>query len=187
MHFKNSQDAFYNIDYFSRPFVIKVIKFKKVNNMKEMICKVFAHFLYRGMKVLYKRDDRVKAEVDAFKDGAAFALKFSPERKACVVLEKTEKGLKKRKSIKEGDNVIEFKTLSLAVKTMTGQKGLSQAYAQHDFILKGSINEVMGFTRVVEIVMAHLLPKFMLKKILREVPKRKIGLLRTYILSIFGV
>ncbi len=154
--------------------------------MKQLICKVFAHFLYRGMKVLYKRDERVRREVDAFKEGGAFALKFSMDRNTAVVIEKTAGGLKKRKVIKEGDIVIEFKTLDLALKTMTGQKGLSQAYAQHDFVLKGSINEVMGFTRAVEVVMAHLLPKSMLKNILREVPARKISMFKTYILAIFG-
>ena len=154
--------------------------------MKRTICKVFAHFLYRGMKVLYKRDERVKSEIDSLKVGEAFALRFSLDDEKCVAIEKTDKGLIKRKNFKKGDNIITFKTLDLALKVMTGQKGLSTAYCEHDFILKGSINSVMVFTRVVEVVMAHLLPKKMLRKILREVPSRKISMFKTYLLAIFG-
>lgn len=156
--------------------------------MKEMICKVFAHFLYRGIKVLYKRDARVKEIVDEMPEGVCFVLKYGMGDKAgFTAIEKTSKGIKKRKTIKDTDIVITFKTLDIATKVMTGQKGLSTAYSEHAFMLKGSINEVMGFTRLVEIVMAHLLPKKMLRKILREVPERSISLFRTYILAIFGV
>lgn len=155
--------------------------------MKKVICKIFGHFLYRGMKVLYKKDSRVKKDVDMFKNGVGFALKFGIEDDSGYInIRKTENGLKKDKKIMPEDIVIEFKTLDLAYKTMTGGKGLCDAYAEHDFILKGSINDCMAFTRVVEVVMTHLLPKKVLKKILREVPERKISVLRTYCLAIFG-
>lgn len=153
--------------------------------MKTFICNTFAWFLYRAMRVLYKRDERVKRELDSLAVNDAFALEFSPNGK-CFVIEKTPNGLKRRKQISKGDNVITFKTISLALKVMTGQKGLTESYSQHDFSLKGSINKAMVFVRVVEIVMAHLLPRKMLVKILREVPKRKISLIKTYFLSVFG-
>lgn len=155
--------------------------------MKETICKVFAHFLYRGMKVLYKRDERVKNEIDNIKEGTCFVLKYGlePTSKFTAIV-KTPKGLKKRKELKDTDIVITFKTIDLAFKVMTGQKGLSTSYSEHDFILKGSINECMGFVRIVELVMTHLLPKKMLKKILREVPDRSISMFRTYVCALFG-
>lgn len=155
--------------------------------MKKAICKIFAHFLYRGIKVLYKKDERVRKEIDAMPDNISFVLKYGIEDNAPFTkIEKTKDGLKKSKIIEDDDIVITFKTLDLALKVMTGGKGLSTAYSEHDFTLRGSINECMGFVRVVEIVMAHLLPKKMLRKILREVPERKISLFSTYILAIFG-
>lgn len=155
--------------------------------MKKAICKIFAHFLYRGMKVLYKKDQRVREEIDAIKENTCFVLQFDMKKKSSfVAIEKTNKGLKKRKYIKDTDIVIVFKNLDIALKVMTGQKGLCDAYAEHDFILKGSINDCMVFVRIVELVMTHLLPKKMLKKILREVPKRSISMLTTYVCAIFG-
>ena len=155
--------------------------------MKKTICKIFSHFLYRGMKVLYKRDQRVRAEIDKMREGICFVLKFGIEDDSgFIAIEKTAKGLKKRKEIREGDIIITFKSLDLAFAVITGQKGLSESYCQHDFILEGSINEAMGFTRVVELVETHLFLKKILNKILREVPKRSISLIGTYILAIFG-
>ncbi len=155
--------------------------------MKETICKIFAHFLYRGMKVLYKRDERVREEINNIKVGTCFVLKYGLEKDAkFTAIAKTPDGLKKQKEIKDTNIVITFKTLDLAFKVMTGQKGLSKSYSEHDFILKGSINECMGFVRIVELVMAHLLPKKMLKKILREVPNRSISMFKTYVCALFG-
>ncbi len=155
--------------------------------MKNLICKIFAHFLYREMKVLHKKDERVKKEIDQMKVGSCFVLKFDlKENASFIAIEKTEKGLRKRKEIKEGDTVITFKSLDLAFKVITGQKGLCQAYAEHDFMLNGSIFDTMAFTRVVEIVEAHLFPKKVCEKILREVPKRSICMFSAYVLAIFG-
>ena len=82
-----------------------------------------------------------------------------PEKASFIAIEKTEKGLKKRKEIRKGDIVITFKSLDLAFKVITGQKGLCQSYAEHDFMLDGNIYDTMGFTRIVELVEAHLFSK----------------------------
>lgn len=155
--------------------------------MKNTICKIFAHFLYRGMKVLYKKDERVKKEIDQIKNGTCFVLKFDlPKKASFIAIEKTEKGLKKRKEIRKGDIVITFKSLDLAFKVITGQKGLCQSYAEHDFMLDGNIYDTMGFTRIVELVEAHLFSKKRCSKILREVPKRSLCMFSAYVLAIFG-
>lgn len=155
--------------------------------MKNTICKIFAHFLYRGMKVLYRKDERVKKEIDQIKDGTCFVLKFDIKDNAnFIAIEKTEKSLVKRKEIKDTDIVITFKSLDLAYQVITGKKGLSQSYCQHDFILQGSIYDCMGFTRIVELVEAHLFSKKKCSKILREVPKRSISMFSAYVLAIFG-
>ena len=139
------------------------------------------------MKVLYKKDERVKKEINALAQGTCFILKFGVNEGAKFVgIKKAEKGLIKTKQIEENANVIEFKSLDLAVKVMTGGLGMSTAYCQHAFVLKGSIHDCMCFVRIAELVMAHLLPKKRLKKILREVPDRKISLIKTYVLAIFG-
>ena len=139
------------------------------------------------MKVLAKKDERVQKELDQIQDGTCFVLKFDVKDNASfIAIEKKNGTLQKRKTINTGDTIITFKSLDLAFKVMTGGKGLSQSYAEHDFILQGNINECMVFTRIVELVEAHLFPKKLCAKILREVPKRKISLVSAYILAIFG-
>lgn len=155
--------------------------------MKNTICKIFAHFLYRGMKVLYKKDERVKNEIDQIANGTCFVLKFDlPENASFIAIEKTASGLKKRKEIRKGDIVITFKSLDLAYNVITGKKGLCQSYAEHDFMLDGNIYDTMAFTRIVELVEAHLFSKKKCSKILREVPKRSISVFSAYVLAIFG-
>ena len=63
-------------------------------------------------------------------------------------------------------------------------RGLMQTHA---FILKGNINEAMGIVRVVDLVEGYLFPRFMSRRILKEVPRKRVPALVVYLRLIPGV
>ena len=75
-----------NISDETRLKVIQVTNFfnYKISNkrkiivwIKESISRIVLFFLYRGIKVLYKKDSRVKEELDALEDGFSLEMKTS--------------------------------------------------------------------------------------------------------------
>ena len=68
----------------------------------------------------------------------------------------------------------------------TGRLGVSKAYAEHRFTLKGEIGKAMSLVRCIDIVEAYLFPKFITKNILKEIPKKSMGLVRCYGNVLFG-
>lgn len=76
-----------------------------------------------------------------------------------------------------------FKTVTGAFRVLSGQIGISEAYARHLFSLEGDIYQTMSFVRCVEYLEAYLFPEFMSRRILREVPPRQLGMLQVYALA----
>ena len=128
-----------------------------MRNIQKIIIYIVLQFLYRGMKVLYKDDQRIS---------------------------KYLKGLSKVKN-KNADIEITFKSISTAFKVFTGMMSVKQAYLQHCFILKGDIYESMRFVRCVDLVETYLFPYFMTKRILNHYQKRYQPMLIVYIKTLF--
>ena len=66
------------------------------------------------------------------------------------------------------DLEITFKSIDVAFLMFTGRLGVSKAYAEHRFTLKGEIGKAMSLVRCIDIVEAYLFPKFITKNILKE-------------------
>ena len=151
--------------------------------IKEGISKIILFFLYRGLNIIYKYDETLKKEIDSLNYNYKIKLQLSSN---CYSLNlvKDKYGFKKirnKRNIDDSDLEICFKNIDIAFLVLIGNIGISDAYAMHSFTLKGSINEGLKIVRCIEIVEAYLFPKFITKKILKEVPKRKMNILSTYI------
>ena len=171
--------------YFNERNKIKMSNYKISNKrkiivwIKENISRIVLFFLYRGIKVLYKKDSRVKEELDALKDGFTLELKTSINGPKLIVKKENNDIIK----LKETENVdisICFKSIDAAFLVLTGRLGVAQAYAEHRFTLKGDIAVAMAVVRCVDLVESYLLPKFITKNILKEVPKREKSMLSIY-------
>jgi hypothetical protein len=77
-----------------------------------------------------------------------------------------------------------FKSVRGAFLVLTGQKGVSQAYAEHLFSLEGDIYQTMSFVRCVEYAESYLFPEFWSSRILKEVPGKQTSALKIYLLSL---
>ncbi len=154
--------------------------------MKKLIAKIVLFFLYRGFKVVYKIDDKVKNEIDNWYDG--YGIKIITSINGPSLYIKKENGKLVRIKNKEENAEIEiiFKNFNSAFLLLTGRMGISKAYAEHRFLLKGNIMDAMSFVRCTDIVESYLFPKIITKRILKEVTKRKVNIFIVYIRVIIG-
>jgi len=159
--------------------VKKSLKRKMIIKAKEKIARIVLFFLYRGFKVTYKEDLRVKGEINSWEEG--FTVSIQTGMKGLdLIMKKEAEELVRLRQVKKADLEITFKSIDAAFLMFTGRLGVSKAYAEHRFTLKGDIGVAMSFVRCIDTVEAYLFPKIISKHILKEVPKKSIGLVRTY-------
>ena len=155
--------------------------------MKIILC-----FLYRGIKVLNGKDTQITEEINSLPNN--YTIKISTDlynaKQICFKVEnnkKTKNGkvIKKCKNIEKCDLEIRFKNKNLAFKVFSGQKSISDAYAEHYFQMFGNIYLAMGVTRIIERTEGYLFPKFITAKCLKRPIKRQISMFKTYALCLF--
>ena len=161
------------------------VKRKLEIKIKTIISKIILFFLFRGFKATYKYDKRVRNEIDNWKEGFSIKLQIAPNG-SCLNIKKTKEGLIKPKEIENPNTAICFKSIDAAFLVLTGRLAVSGAYAGHRFKLSGEISEAMSFVRCVDIVEAYLFPKFITKRILKEVPKKYVNIITTYRYVLFN-
>ena len=162
------------------------LKRKTTIYFKEIICKIILFFLYRGFKVIYKYDNNLKEEIDNWNDNFSIQIQLKTNGSS-LYLKKTNEGIIKVKKINNPDILICFKSIDSAFLVLIGKIGISQAYAQHRFTLKGGIAEAMSLVRCIDIIEAYLFPKIITKRILEEIPKKELNIIETYIRIMFNI
>ena len=152
--------------------------------MKKFIIWIVMQFLYRGMKVLYYNDIRIKQELDGWNQNKVICLQVL--HGPSITIEYTYlHGLKKSK--KSADMIITFKSINSALLVFTGMMSVKQAFLEHRFSLNGDIYESMRFVRCVDLVETYLFPRFMTKRILNHYEKKEKSSILIYIKAIFTI
>ena len=153
---------------------------------KKWVTGVVFFFLFRALKALYRRDSRIKAELDSWSDGLALHMQAGLTGPYLTV-KKTAAGPVRLKGPQPGADVkVSFKCLDSAFKLATGRLGVAQAYAQHRFYLEGDIGVTMSFVRCVDIAEGYLFPRFITRRILKGAPVRERSPLAVYAGVLFG-
>lgn len=129
--------------------------------MNSIIIWIVMQFLYRGLKVLYKDDYRIKDELDGWNENKIIQLKVFSGPSITIAYD-YQKGL--RKTFEKPDIVITFKSIHNAFLVFTGMTSVKQAYLEHRFSLKGDIYDCMRFVRCIDLVETYLFPRFMTKE-----------------------
>lgn len=154
--------------------------------IKTGISKIILFFLYKGFKVTYKHDDNVKKEINSWKNGFS-AIIDTGVKNTKLIIKKENNKIVKLKTIENPDIEIKFKSLDVAFLMFTGRLGVSKAYAEHRFTLKGEIREAMSLVRCIDIVEAYLFPNIITKKILKYKPQKSMGIVRTYVSILLNI
>ena len=72
---------------------------------------------------------------------------------------------------KHASLIVEIKTLKAAVRMILAQMGIAQAYAYRQIVIVGNTVDAMILTRILDRVEAYLFPKFLSKKLLKNLPR----------------
>ena len=159
----------------------KSYKRKLVIAIKKFISKIVLFFLFKGFKVTYKYDENVRKEIDLLPDKFT-AIIDTGEKNTKLIIQKNDNNIVRLKDTENANIEIVFKNIDSALLMFTGRLGVSRAYAEHRFLLKGEIAQAMCLVRCIDIVEAYLFPKIITKNILKYEPSKNMGLLKTYIL-----
>ena len=136
--------------------------------------KIVLEVLYRSFRVLYRKDSRVRREIDSWAEDLTLKLVRHDEKHGIVKLRRAQKA----------DITMRFKSVEGAFQVLSGQKSVADAYAEHLFFLEGDIFQTMSFVRCVEYLEGYLFPEFMSRRILKELPGRQVPALQVYALAL---
>ena len=132
--------------------------------MMNQINRIVLNVLYRGLRVLYQKDSRVCAEMGSWAEGLSLKLVCGPGGAVLAVRKDEQHGLCRLSRAQHTDITMRFKTVTGAFRVLSGQIGISEAYARHLFSLEGDIYQTMSFVRCVEYLEAYLFPEFMSRR-----------------------
>ena len=151
--------------------------------MKKLLIGIVLQFLYRGMRVLYKLDYRLKDELDGWKQDKVICIHIHHGPSITMKYHYLQ-GLTKTK---EPANItINFKSIDTAFLVFMGMMSVKQAYLEHRFSLKGDVYESMRFVRCVDLVETYLFPRFITKRILDHYEKKFKPTLYIYLRAIIN-
>lgn len=153
--------------------------------MKKLILKIILFFLYKGIKVLYKRDSEITDEINSLPNNYVVKISTNLTKKTYICFSINNGKIKRLKKSEKYDLEIVFKNTKLAFNVFSGKVSISDAYSMHYFQLFGNIYESMKVTRIMERVEGYLFPKFICNKILKKPFNREISIFKTYLLCIF--
>lgn len=136
--------------------------------------------LYRGFRVLYRDDSRIREEIDSWKDNLTMKLVCGPGGAVLAIRKDREHGITRLKRAQKTDITMRFKSVEGAFKLLSGQLGVAEGYAKHLFSLEGDIFQTMSFVRCVDYLEAYLFPEILTKRILKEVPEKQVSSLKVY-------
>ncbi len=136
--------------------------------------------LFRGFRVLYKEDSRVRREIGSWQKDLTLKLVCGPGGAVLAMKRDRTNGVRRIPRAQKTDITMRFKSVEGAFRVLSGQKSVEDAYAEHLFFLEGDIFQTMSFVRCVEYLEAYLFPKVMTKRILKEVPSKELHSLQVY-------
>ena len=163
--------------------------------VKESIVNIVFLFMGTAFEAAAKRDPDIKKEVDTWENGFTLMMNVLPHG-PYMTFEKEDdrlfyRGIKikdrnndiKERSakghavklwgakLKDVDVIVNFKNIECAFMTLTPQIGTPQAYAERRLLVKGDLVKVMSFSRCLNILLAHLYPKFVYASLMKRPPR----------------
>lgn len=143
--------------------------------------------LARGICAVSIFDKRAASDIEALGNGFSFAVcaglgKNSPSIKLQA---ENKRFIRVDTDINASDIVIRFKDVSGMLPVLMGRISVESAFAQHRMLIWGNVNQAVALVRIIVITEAYLLPKFMIKKAMRRVPRKQAPSLLIYIMLMF--
>ncbi len=136
---------------------------------KILVAKIVFFVLGRAFQSATKHDPDIKKEISVWREGFVLIMRVLPNGPR-MVLEKLNGRLKYRGAkYDDGDLVISFKNIECAFLVLTPQVGAAQAFAERRMTVKGDLGNAMIFTRCLTILLGHLYPQFICRRLVKRV------------------
>ncbi len=163
--------------------------------IKEVIVKSVFLFMGTALESAARRDPDIKKEIDTWDNGFTMmmnVLPFGPYMtfektagKFCyrgVRIKDRKNDIKEREvkgnggesgniKLQDIDLIVNFKNIESAFLALTPQMGTPQAYAERRLLVRGNLARVMSFSRCLNILLAHLYPRFVYASLMKRPPR----------------
>lgn len=145
-----------------------------------LICAVILKFLYHGLRILYRHDERVKNDLDRIDSGTVINLSCSAHGPSLKMIS-AQNGIDscRREDILP-DIDIRFKDLSFSFAVFTGRLGIAESFSKHMMYVNGDFSKIMSLVRCMEQAERYLFPSFITRRILKTLLPKRISSVRLY-------
>lgn len=163
------------------------------------VCAVILKFLYHGLRVLYRHDERVRQDLDRIERGTTIRISCSAHGPSLEIAA-SENGIDRIGHIgrvnctgccpaeeKLPDIDIRFKSADFSFAVFTGRIGIAEAFSGHMMYVNGDFSKIMPLVRCMEQAERYLFPSFIGRRILKTLLPKKISSLRLYASILFSM
>ncbi len=156
-------------------------KHKSIKNLLQFfICAVILKFLYHGLKILYRHDERVKSDLDRIDKNTVINLSCSACGPSLKIISMESGIIKCADESLLPDIHISFKDISFAFSVFTGQTGIAESFSKHMMYVNGDFSKIMSLVRCMEQAERYLFPSFITRRILKTLMPKRISSIRLY-------
>lgn len=136
-----------------------------------LVTRVFFFFVGMGMQTAYRIDPDVKKEVDSWPETFSFRMAVVGGPSMIMLKKAGSFQYLGEKEVFFSDVEMWFKNIDFAYLTMTGRISVPNAVYHNRQFVRGSLIYMMSIIRVMNIVQTLLLPNFIARFYIKEVPK----------------
>jgi len=136
-----------------------------------LVTRVFFFFVGMGMQTAYRIDPDVKKEVDSWPETFSFRMAVVGGPSMIMLKKAGSFQYLGEKEVFYSDVEMWFKNIDFAYLTMTGRISVPNAVYHNRQFVRGSLIYMMSIIRVMNIVQTLLLPNFIARFYIKEVPK----------------
>ncbi len=160
---------------------------------KKAIIRIAFFILGRSIQSASHFDKIIQTELNEWPDSFLLVYKVFPNGPELALCKKNNLLKRCKHTERDPDMLIYIKNVEYAFKLMTSQKGSVQAFIEHGAFLKGDVTIALSLIRILNRIQVYLYPRFLVKRLVKRVPKinmssRYIGRLRLIFLGIpFGL
>ncbi len=170
---------------------------KSVSDYKEIIPKkkwfstlvtrIFFFFIGIGMQTAYRIDPEVKKEVDSWPETFSFRMAVVGGPSMLMLKKGGAFQYLGEKEVFYADVEMWWKNITFAYLVMTGRISVPNAVYHNRQFVRGSLIYTMSIIRVINVVQTLLLPNFIARFYIKEVPKLTVKKLVNRAITYFNV
>lgn len=168
-----------------------VLDYKEVVPQKKrfatLVTRVFFFFIGMGMQTAYRIDPDVKKEVDTWPETFSFRMAVVGGPSMLMLKKARSFQYLGEKEVFYADVEMWFKNITFAYLIMTGRISVPNAIYHNRQFVKGNLNYVISAIRVLNIVQTLLLPNFIARFYIKEVPQLTVKKLVNRVITYYNI